>query len=197
MRSSLWRSRAWGKKGCILRKRRTRMREAQRASAFPHGTLPLHNSNTTAMRMNDFWSHVPGAIRMEMTGRQLGAGGRKTRCVAVFGSVAHGVVSKGIYPQKRHTRTRDAQRARRLMWAAGGATRVPKDQKATPAMRTIVPPILQHTQFRSSAQPGGATRVPKDQKAMPAMRTIEPPILQHTQPTSSAWPALEQSMHCQ
>ena len=62
--------------------------------------------------------------------------------------------------QMQRTRTRDIQRAARLIWAAGGATSVPKDQKATPAMSTIDPPILHSTQKPSVG--GSYTGVPSN-----------------------------------
>lgn len=40
------------------------------------------------------------------------------------------------------TMTREAQRASRPAWAAGGATSVPSDHSATPASSTRAPPIL-------------------------------------------------------
>lgn len=51
------------------------------------------------------------------------------------------------------TKTREAQSASKLKCAAGGATKVPRDHRATPARSTFVPPILaQHISIQDTQQ---------------------------------------------
>ena len=53
------------------------------------------------------------------------------------------VAEEGARPSPRPTSTRETHSASRDILAAGGATSVPTDQKATPARSTVAPPILQ------------------------------------------------------
>ena len=53
------------------------------------------------------------------------------------------VAEDGARPSPSPTNTRVAHSARRLIFAAGGAMSVPKDQSATPTRSTRAPPILQ------------------------------------------------------
>eukprot|EP00955_Chlamydomonas_euryale_P058090 356968-Chlamydomonas_euryale.AAC.34 len=52
------------------------------------------------------------------------------------------VADDGATPSPRPTSTRDAHSASRLICAHGGASSVPTLHSATPALRTLAPPIL-------------------------------------------------------
>jgi hypothetical protein len=54
------------------------------------------------------------------------------------------VAEDGAKPSPRPTNTREAHSASRLIFAAGGAIRVPSDHSPTPADSTFAPPSLRH-----------------------------------------------------
>lgn len=69
------------------------------------------------------------------------------------------VADDGAKPSPRPTRTRETQRSRIPENAAGGAIKVPTDQKATPANKTAAPPTL-HTFRGFLLQKGTEKRQP-------------------------------------
>lgn len=56
------------------------------------------------------------------------------------------VAEDGASPSPNPTNTRVAHNANKLICAAGGAMSVPRDHKATPAIKTFAPPIEVDTQ---------------------------------------------------
>lgn len=62
------------------------------------------------------------------------------------------VADEGAKPSPSPTKTLETQRSKRLENAAGGATKVPNDQNATPASNTAAPPIL-HNNILSIQSP--------------------------------------------